>query len=179
MRILTFLALAFLAVPAYAQDVAENELPEHGSGKLGRFTMDEAEGYALKVMSGEVIGRGMFREQGDDVYYEYLIRRPDDSIFEVEIDATSGELYEIEVERLGVDPVIPFKTMTPEMLEAIAVSHMKDKTRKILPIRVKESLRTVHNRRLAYVFDLKQSSKEHRIYVDAINGKILSDERIK
>lgn len=175
MRIMLSLLLLFVAMPVYAQD---DELPEEGSGKLGRFTLEEAQGYALRVMSGEVIGTDVEREQGDQLYYEYLIRRPDDSIFEVEIDATSGELYEIEVERLGDKPEIPFETIAPEMLENIALSHMKQRTRKVLPVRVEERVMVVYQRKLAYAFDLKQSSKRHRIYVDAVSGRILADERL-
>ncbi len=178
MKIVLMLLLLFVVTPVYAQDAAEDELPLEGSGKLGRFTLEEAQGYALRVMSGEVIGTDVEREQGDQVYYEYLIRRPDDSIFEVEIDATSGELYEIEVERLSEKPDIPFETISPMMLENIALSHMKKKTRKILPIKVLKSTMSVYERKLAYAFDLKQSHKSYRIYVDAISGRILSDDRL-
>ena len=171
----------FSPTPVFAQaDVAEAEddLPESGSGALGRFTLEEAQAYALRVMSGEVIGTDVEREQGDQVFYEYLIRRPDGSIFEVEIDATSGELYEIEVERLGRDPIMPFETLSPDAMEAIAVSYVREKSNRVLRIRVVDERRTVYQRKLAHLYDIKQSSKVYRVIIDAIDGRILSHERI-
>ena len=115
--------------------------------------------------------------QNDDFYHEFLLRRPDGSIFELEYFAITGELYEIEVDYLAEDAPLPFGTIGEEYAAKIAKDDIYEHTKGHQKVRVKDTDVDVYNRKLIYVVETKKGTREYQTYVDAFKGDILKVEK--
>ena len=178
--ILIFL-IFFMAFPVSAQNFEEEfdpDAPIIGEGRRGRITLEQGKPIALHAVPGEILSTDVERENSR-LYYEYTIETPDGSVFEVELNAQNGEIYEIEVENLSAEPVLPTQIIAPETLENIALAHIQKKTNSRLKTKLQSSQLTAFERKLAYRFEFKQSARFYEVWVDAVSGRVLRDRKKK
>ena len=164
-------------VPAHAQPLDEEGFPIEPLGERGRYSQEQGEEFALRVVRGEVLSRDVERE-GGHLYYEYSILARDDSIYEVEINAQTGEVYEIEVERLSEHPRYPFQLLDEPVLRSTALSVVEGRSNSIMGVKVVDSQITVFKRKVARRFLLKQGVDEFEVIINARNGRILEERKL-
>ena len=165
-----------LVPPVFAQEVFEEEIVP--DGPRGRYSIEQGEIFALRVISGEVLERDIDRDE-NRWFYEYTIRTPDESVYQVDINAQNGDLANIYVDQLSPDPVIPLLLIPADTVENIALSNIQRKTSSSLKVRVQSSVLTTFNSKLAYTIELKQSARFYRVVVDALNGDVLDSRRMR
>lgn len=178
-RLILFFALLLFPVSLMAQDAAAPEEEEiRGEGARGRFTEEQSAAIALARLPGEIIATSGERLDGV-FYYEFEILRPDGSVFEVEVDAALGEVYEIEIVSLGADPVLPYDLFPESLAEDAARKHVAEKTKGAGKPELVFFELGVLNRKPAYFYRYKRAIRTYEVIVDALDGKIESVREVK
>jgi uncharacterized membrane protein YkoI len=182
--------------PVAAQTTKQEMEPE---GSRGRYSQEQGQRIALRHVPGEVLKTSLYKLGGNKrcrdeeidgeevevcrhsdsrIFYEYVILVPDGSVYEVEINSSTGKLYEIEIEHLSDNPVYPFPLVPEADARATAIARVDKRVRggrtpEILDVRI-----GVDQRRLVYFVDVRKFSKDIRVTIDAQKGDILDYDRL-
>lgn len=168
--------LLLIALPLQAKLLDEFGEVIKGEGPKERYTREQLLPYALKVIPGILIEESS-SWQNDDFYHEFVIQQEDGSIYELEYYAISGALYEIEVEKLAENAVLPPKMIDEEKAKLIAVNLIQNNTKGKLKAKLKKISIGQYGRKLAYTALVRKGTKYYEVIIDAFSEKILEMER--
>lgn len=172
--ILLFTVISSLVLPSYVCAQDDEFVPE---GPRGRWSVEQAKAVALQTIYGEVIGTDIERED-DHVFYEYTIVQSDNSVFEVEVNASTGEVYEIEAEYLSANPRLPEGLIDKNLASVVAASHTGEKGKGRLKPKVKSTQIDIFERKLVYDVLVKKGVREYNVYVDAFSSDVVGFEEL-
>lgn len=160
-------ALFGLACSAFVADVAAREpLPET------KVSMEQCMFAALEAQPGEAVEVELELEDGAP-RYDFEIVGADGRTAEVECDAMTGKVVEVEWENddMDVDAFLERATVTPSQARKIALQRV--------PGRVTEmNLETSSTGQISYEFEvMTRDGQELDVEVDAISGRVIEVER--
>ena len=129
----------------------------------GGISFDEGKALALEKMPGKII-----ETERDHGVYEYEIKQEDGSIGEVEIDAATGTILEVKIERFGSNYDVPEPKISADQAKDAAAAHL-GKAAKIV-----ESAYVLVNGAWVYEIEADLDGAEYEVLVDAMSGEVLS-----
>lgn len=176
MRIISLsTAIFLLAMPLSHAQVPDDEfVPE---GPRGRWSLEQGQVAALRVVRGEVIATDIERED-DHVFYEYTIRQADTSVFEVEVNAANGKIYEIEAEYLSENPKLPAGIIGEELARSVAMDYVVQKGKGRLKPKIKHAHIDIYERELVYDVLVRKGVRQYKVFVGAFSGKVEEFEEL-
>ena len=164
-----------MATVSFAQQSAEEEfVPE---GARGRWTVEQAQRFALEAVSGEIIDTDIWRDD-NRVYYDYTIRKPDESVFDVDVNAVTGEIFQIEVQYLSENPKLPEGVIDKDYAGVSALSYAAEKGMGLKKPKIRSGEIGIFERKLVYDFVLDKGLHRYRVIVDAFSGKVREFEEL-
>jgi uncharacterized membrane protein YkoI len=146
--------------------IAMEQLPET------KVSMEECMFAALEVQPGEAVEVELELEDGAP-RYDFEIVDADGRKAEVECDAMTGKIVEVEWEgdNMDVDAFLERATVTPSQARKIALRRVPGKV-------VDMSLETSSAGQISYEFEvLTRDGEEVDVEVDAISGEVVEVER--
>ena len=158
--------LAFLAAAAGIGQAlgADTALPKT------KVPLERCLGAALKVHAGGVVKLEMKVEKGVPVY-EFDIESPDGRAWDIECDANTGKIVEVEEEvKSAADPQFAAKTKVgEEQARQTALARHPGEV-------VEVEYEIEPDGRASYEFDIRSAGgKERKVEVDATSGEIVED----
>lgn len=157
------MAVSVLTAALFGQSLAHAE----GAPPKTKVSLEAAEQAALAVKPGKVVKVELKKEKGQ-LMFEFDIES-DGKAWDVEVDATTGKVNEVEQEVASVDDPL-FKAKAKVSLEAaqkVALARY--------PGRIKETEFEIESDgKASYEFDIVlKNGKEMKVEVDATTGKIV------
>jgi uncharacterized membrane protein YkoI len=157
------LVISSLGVGAYAMMVNQPTTEKTISEK-------KAEGIALGVLKGGIVTNSHLETNNDFGKYEVIIKKPDGR-FEVDVDALTGKVLEIDERTVqlnhdqnkfqNISPKIPLKDARKIALDQVRGT-------------ITEADLDIFNNRLVYDIEIGTVyRREAEVIVDATNGKVL------
>jgi uncharacterized membrane protein YkoI len=134
---------------------------------------DQAQAIALAQTPGEVIRSEQDKEGGRPLH-EISIRTRDDSVYEVKVDAETGQITGVEIESLGKDVPLPEPKLSIKEAEVIAVDHVKKNTQARGRASLQGSAHVLRYGRAIYEVEVKKLFTVYAVTVDAETGDVLS-----
>ncbi len=141
-----------------------------------KLTSEEAEIIALQRVPGEIIEEDIAKSASTYVY-EYEIRKEDETVIELEIDAYTGKTVEYRIISLGPGSILPDARVPHYKAKEIAIKYTNSMSKHGKSAEVSEIRYTVYKGVPAYEIELIKFFKEYKLYVDAMNGDVLSAKK--
>lgn len=167
--IIGFCLVSPFSVRAQIYDWAGKIIP--GEAPKGRYSLDQVQPLALKKLPGELLDATTYR-QNDDVFYEYVIKVSDGSVFEVEYKALDASLYEIEVRTLSKKPMLPVGVMKDNEAVKLALDYIEEHERGVAKSRSQGVSVGALNKKLVYNVEVRKGVHKYMVIVDAFDGEV-------
>lgn len=177
-----FTLIILLALPVWAQNAAAPKTegaPEEAAPITLTIPYNREEARIVATREappGEIIGQQSYKID-KDFYYEFKIRTPDETVYEIDINADIGTVVSVKINALGPGAKLPPPVIVQQAAEVLAVDHVKKNTSGAHDPKLKSDEYTLVDEKMVYKMEIEKRNNFYEVLVDARNGKIISMKR--
>lgn len=136
------------------------------------YNEEEARLVALERIHGEIIATERYKNE-DDFFYEFTIQSAEGMVFEIDINADTGEIYDIAVKTFIPGAPLPLQVFDQKIAAALARSYIREETLGVGRTSITRQDIGVFEDKLVYIIEVKKSGRKHNVIIDAIKGDLL------